>query len=496
MFRSTTFLYAVVLVAFSIFGCKKEAPNATKKPDADLSGVVTSGPNAKYERVENQPFLPRNIVAPESKKKTALIYYVADTPEPYFQAALSHEIRSLREACASRHENINWVAYVNSHYVVKKQFMKCNAGKFSIEDMKIEKLDEVASAIKDPDFDTQLKNTKDPRTALFSAEGAIKHPASLNKQYGDNPFVHPEVFRLLMSHAMTTVFPSKDFVFALNPKGHGSENFALTGLTQEQLEGKVKIQRDKITGLGLMKVLAIKYGEAGRDIDVGLEREIQKLGLGQLSRRPAETFAWTRTLQALGAGGDGLGAGGDGLGAGGDGLGAGGDGLGAGGDGLGAGGDGLGAGGDGLGAGGDGLGAGGDGLGIGGDGLGINGDGLGADNYFGIDIDTYFKVLGAVGRTVSSASAESKVEMSIIMMDSCSSNVRRSIIDILRMMPIMRYLGVIYSPAAALNYRSIDWNNWMYDWVSKSMTSAQIQQHFYRETPKIVNFKAKEQPKP
>ena len=267
---------------------------------------------------------------------------------------------------------------------------------------------------------------------------------------------------------MTTVFPSKDFVFALNPKGHGSENFALTGLTQEQLEGKVKIQRDKITGLGLMKVLAIKYGEAGRDIDVGLEREIQKLGLGQLSRRPAETFAWNRTLQALGAGGDGLGAGGDGLGAGGDGLGAGGDGLGAGGDGL----------------------------GIGGDGLGINGDGLGADNYFGIDIDTYFKVLGAVGRTVSSASAESKVEMSIIMMDSCSSNVRRSIIDILRMMPIMRYLGVIYSPAAALNYRSIDWNNWMYDWVSKSMTSAQIQQHFYRETPKIVNFKAKEQPKP
>ena len=465
-------LIQVVLLIVAVSGCKLGGGGSSndEKKQNDLTGIGPGSASGKYEIVKNMPFIPRNLVATESKKKTALIYYVADTKEPYFQAAIAHEIRSLREACASRSEHINWVAFVNSHYLARKQYIKCAGGKISMVDMKIDKLDEIVDAIKDPQFDTKLKSAVDSRTALFAPESAVEHPSNLNKHYADNPFVHPEVFHRIMLYAMTEVFPSTDFVYAINTKGHGSENFALTGLTEEQLTEKTKKQSEKIAKLGLSNVMAIKYGEAGLGNNLALSRELQKMGFGQLRKGPDGLAAWQRALASLGAGADGLGGTAEGLGGTAEGLGGTAEGLGGTAEGLGAGADGL---------------------GIGGDGLGFSNDGLGANNHFGISNDSYFKVLGLVGRTVSKPGRTHHAEYSIIMMDSCSTDLRRSVLETMRMMPIMRYLGIIYSPAAALNYRSIDWNSWMYDWASKPMSSAEIQQHFYKESPKITNFKPK-----
>jgi hypothetical protein len=492
MKKSLAFL--LVVAAFAASACKKDGGSDSAKSQGELQGLNGTR-SSKFVRVPNEPFFVRNeFTASAAKKKTAIIYYAADTAEPYFQAAVSHEIRSLREACASKNELVNWVAFVNSHWLVKKQYMQCVSGKFSVVDMKIDKLEEIVAAIKDPSFDTQLKDKEDPRTALFSAESAVAHGKELNVQYESVPFAHPEVFRLVTEHAMTQVFPARDFVYIVNPKGHGSREFAITGLTQEQLTEKSAKQTARIKELGLDKILAMKLGNAGYSIDVELNRQIHKLGLAQLrATRPKALASWARALgvsgDGLGGNGDGLGGNGDGLGGNGDGLGGNGDGLGGNGDGLGGNGDGLGVGGDGLGVSGDGLGVGGDGLGIGGDGLGIGGDGLGVTNHFGIDHKTYFKMLGMAVNKASGDTEESKAYLSFVFMDSCASDMRENVQRTLLMQPIMRHLGLIYSPAANLNYRSIDWNNVIHDWVVGKMDSPAIQQHFAKGTLEVINFK-------
>ncbi len=458
-------------------GCKPEKKEEKESEPLGVSDTTADG--KKIKLIDNAP-LVRESLPETNKRKTALIFYFADTAEPYMQGAVAHEIRSLLEACSNKH--VNWVAFVNSHYR-NKSYLKCVEGKFSKEKYAIENLDEKIKAISDEKFDPTLKDTADPRKKLFDADLALAHPASLNKAYETQPFIHPEIMKTIMTFAMTKIFSAKEYSYFVTIKGHGGSKFALTGLTEAQLEKKVKDQSKILSQMKFDIVSNLKEGEVGLNVTQAQDILLGKLWLGQLRPRgkpqhsyvaaPAPTGSpASKTLNAdipgLNADIPGLNADIPGLNADIPGLNA-----------------------DIVGLNADIVGLNADIVGLNADivGLGVDSPGLGADNHFGMTTKLYFASLGTALKAATVG--EYKAELSFLNMESCESRVRGTIGDTTPLLDLVRYLRPAfkagYSAEGSLWYRSYDWNNIYFHWLEKP-TAPNMQKMLIDLSTKVKNF--------
>jgi hypothetical protein len=465
------------------YGCK---PDQKEEKESTPLGISDTVDGKKVKLIDNAP-LVREMLPETNKRKTALIFYIADTAEPYMQGAVAHEIRALLEACTDTH--VNWVAFVNSHYK-NKTYLKCVEGKFSKETYAIEDLDEKIKVIGDESFDPSLKDKNDARTKLFDAELALAHPASLNKAYQTQPFIHPEIMKTIMTYAMTQIFSAKDYSYFVTIKGHGGSKFALTGLTEAQLEKKVKDQSKILSQKNFDIVSNLKEGEVGLNVTSAQDILLGKLWLGQLRPRgkPQHEFKTAFDKKTAGAK-DGLNADIEGLNADIPGLNADIPGLNADIPGLNADITGLNADITGLNADIPGLNA--DIPGLNADivGLGVDSPGLGADNHFGMTTKLYFASLGKALRAASVG--EHKAELSFLNMESCESRVRGKIGDTTPLLELVMYLRPAfkagYSAEGSLWYRSYDWNNIYYSWL-ENPTAPNMQKMLIQLSTKVKNF--------
>jgi hypothetical protein len=177
----------------------------------------------------------------ELSRKPVVIYYAVDGEEPFMQAAVDYSVRSLREACAGA---VNWIAFLNSHYVYNSEkYLKCVDGKYS--EMKL-------NGYFDKVIDVVAKADNDPSKA--SANGLnydLKHDKKFNKFFDKKsrddkkveryPLAHPEVFALALKKTRAIFAPS-EHVYFLHVYSHGAEEFVLTGLTEAQLNTKTERQ--------------------------------------------------------------------------------------------------------------------------------------------------------------------------------------------------------------------------------------------------------------
>ena len=179
----------------------------------------------------------------ELSRKPVVIYYAVDGEEPFMQAAVDYSVRSLRESCAA---NVNWIAFLNSHYVYNdEKYLKCVDGKYS--EVKL-------NGYFDKVLDVVAKESNDPSKAKENGLNYdLKHDKKFNKFFSKHaredkkveryPLAHPEVFALALQKTRTVFAPS-DHVYFLHIYSHGAEEFVLTGLTESQLDTKTKRQND------------------------------------------------------------------------------------------------------------------------------------------------------------------------------------------------------------------------------------------------------------
>jgi len=475
----TASFFAILVLFIVSYGCKPETKNEKESEPLGAGPGGTSGKRVKL--VANAP-LVRETLAADNKRKTALIFYIADTAEPYMQGSVAHEIRALIESCVSEH--VNWVAFVNSHYK-NKTYLKCVGGKFSREKYAVENLDEKIKAIGDETFDPTLKNTSDARTKLFDPALALSHSSSLNKAYEHQPFIHPEIMKSILTYAMTKIFSAKDFSYFVTIKGHGSSKFTLTGLTDEQLEKKVKDQSKALSKMKFDIVSDLKDGEVGLNVTKEQDILLGKLWLGQLRPRgkPQHTFLANKTIEGPASIKTTLNADIEGLNADIPGLNADIPGLNADIPGLNADIIGLNADIPGLNA---------DIIGLNADivGLGVDAPGLGAENHFGMTTELYFASLGSALR--SATVGEHKAELAFLNMESCESRVRGEFGDLSPMLNLIRYLRPAfkagYSAEGSLWYRSYDWNNMYFYWLENGPTAPNFQKMMIELSSRIKNF--------
>src|SRR5690606_28408816 len=88
------------------------------------------------------------------EKEPVLIYYAVDSEEPFMQTAVDYELRGLREICVEENRNVNWVAFLNSHYVHNnKKYLVCKNGKLRHRTLSAE-IEQIVKTVSDPDFDS------------------------------------------------------------------------------------------------------------------------------------------------------------------------------------------------------------------------------------------------------------------------------------------------------------------------------------------------------
>ncbi len=441
-------------------GCKRSDRNTGEDGDSELNGL-TDSKGRKPKIVTTEPLIAGPRLDEKETRKVALIFYFADTLEPYMQGAVGHELRALGEACASRNDKINWVAFVNTLYVADvKYYLKCVGGKLTKETYAIPDLDKKAGAIAAADFDPTLKSVGDSRVALFDKALALKHPKDLNENYKAQPFVHPEIMKTIMTYAMTEIFSAKDYTYFVTLKGHGSAKFALTGLTTDQLAKKVTHQVELMTKAKNDVTEDLKSAKSILNFSKELDTKLGKIWLGQL--RPRSKLQFDR-LAALNVENPGLNVENPGLN--------------------------VEVGG--LNVENPGLNVENPGLSVNDPGLNLEEAGLGADNHFGMALDTY---MGALRTSLENAKELSGVtpKLAFLNVESCESRLRGEIGDttsILSTAAIRRYASVINFAEGSLWYRSYDWNNILYEWLAKGGTPASLQSALYDVGRKVINFK-------
>jgi hypothetical protein len=232
-------MIAMTLVAGLMSSCRPAAESGS-----GLTGLETDEHfKAEDWKTETGDIETQSELGDAMSRKPVVVYYAVDGEEPFMQAAADYSVRALRESCAA---NVNWIAFLNSHYVYNNEtYLKCVDGKYS--EVKL-------NGYFDKVIDVVSNESNDPTKA--SGNGLkydLGHDKKFNKFFGKKarddkkveryPLAHPEVFALALQKTRAVFAPS-EHVYFLHVYSHGAEEFVLTGLTEAQLETKTKRQND------------------------------------------------------------------------------------------------------------------------------------------------------------------------------------------------------------------------------------------------------------
>lgn len=232
-------IVAMLLAAGLMSSCRPGAESGSS-----LNGIETEEHfNAEDWSTSTGQIEKQEALGSELSRKPVVVYYAVDGEEPFMQAAVDYSVRSLREACKG---TVNWIAFLNSHYVYNKEkYLKCVNGKYS--EVKL-------AGYFDKVLDIVSKADTDPSEAKANGLNyGLKHDKKFNeffskiarddKKVERYPLAHPEVFALALQKTRAIFAPS-EHVFFLHIYSHGAEEFVLTGLTEKQLNTKTSRQND------------------------------------------------------------------------------------------------------------------------------------------------------------------------------------------------------------------------------------------------------------
>lgn len=233
-------LIASLLTAFSQFAHANlyRCEDATSEPKK-----VTEAPKEVLTTFA-KPYLFNdvgNVLNTQIKKlKPFLVYYVVDSAEPFMQYSVKFELAQLRRSCEND-SNVNFIAFLNSMYVEKNEFVLCKNQKF--ERLNFDNF---------PQIDTSLKIKRkhiieDDHTTgeLGPMSYLVQYEHHINKVFGEFPFAHPDFVYDLFALAIEdeNLFPSKEYIPFINLKSHGSRMNILSGLQPCQLKAKTETQK-------------------------------------------------------------------------------------------------------------------------------------------------------------------------------------------------------------------------------------------------------------
>ena len=509
----------ILLLGVSLaVGACGQSPQSTQGDSSQVAGLNEEF--GSYDQTSTNAFILQSkdggksmLESRANASQTALIYYVVDTEEPFYQATVDYEVRSLRSVCDASHPNTNWIAFLNSWIVYNSNlYLTCVNGVLSQAHLSSDLTDLIT------------KISADSYDNAHPTEGlkiALTHKPELNKLFKSYPLAHPEVLWHLLDFATTQVFPVDQYALTMTLKSHGSNELMLAGLTVDQKQEKIDRQKTVLStylqklqsaaqqsnadidlrnrvsceaagglwqstacfcpsskqyinqyfgtcdkqpgyaGLGTVNLNEIGFDELGLGpVGTSVTDLQQKLGMTSLAPyQTPVTNTSTAGLGGNGLGGNGLGGnglGGNGLG----GNGLGGNGLGGNGlGGNGLGGNGLG----GNGLGGNGLG----GNGLGGNGLGGNGlggNGLGFDDVgsqgFGLNTSSHFGTPDSAMLTVLSALKDKGATVDFLIFEACSTDFADKPAEQSTIAGLGNIAGY-YSAKGSMWYRSVDWQTFL-----------------------------------
>ncbi len=474
----------------------------------ELPGHQTKGISdmpADRDAATNRAEIHKNLDASYDSRDAAFVFYVVDTNEPKMQGALAHEVRALKEACSSRHKKVNWVLYANSHYAVQKKYMRCVAGKFEVLALNLPELEAKIAHYSKVDFDNSLASLSAEQKKLFHPDLKVQHRSEYNVGYAKTPLAHPEALRTLLKHAYNDVFPIQRYVHYVVTKSHGGPGFAVAGLTPEQEFKKNQDQEALLVKAGALQLFRdkIKYGHAGFAVSNELDRKLTEMRLGQIKARRASRLAIKdaikKNIAAFNRDGalnvddgylnaddnylnvdDGYLNVDDGFLNVDDGFLNADDGF-------------LNAAetSDGLNAS---DGDSGDGLGAINDFLGTYSDTLGIEATYGMTIDNYADAFRLAGTEASQKAGQSLV-IGFLLIEACETSLfqmDRKSPEYLRIANALTKRGggvmAMYSANGLLQYRNVDWNNLMLDWLAVGGKTSNMQQRLILEAGRITGL--------
>lgn len=234
-----TLLILLTLLSSSAFANLYQCKDGDSTPEL----LGRSAP-ASYSK--NAPKVFSKILSQEMmevNRRPYLVYYVVDSPEPYMKLTVKFEIATLRKACEA-HDSVNFVAFLNSLYTEKNQFIFCKNGKYK-----------TAKFSDYPALDTSLKLKREHIQSGDHTSGElepmdylVKYESHINESFGKFPLAHPDflhdLFEFSMSHE--DLFPAASFIPFLNLKSHGSKDNVLSGLLDCQVKAKTISQEEAL----------------------------------------------------------------------------------------------------------------------------------------------------------------------------------------------------------------------------------------------------------
>ncbi len=168
-------------------------------------------------------------------KTPFLIYYAVDSSEAFMQYSVRFEIGKLQESC-TKSPNVNFVAFLNSLYVDKNQFIYCKNSILRYRD--ISNYPALNDSLKSKrKFISIGDHTEDDLGPLTYR---VRYFVHSNESFGRYPLSHPDFLYDLISFAITEeeLFPSDKYIPFLNLKSHGSDNRVLAGMHECQEKAK------------------------------------------------------------------------------------------------------------------------------------------------------------------------------------------------------------------------------------------------------------------
>jgi hypothetical protein len=235
----TLFLASLMALSSASFASLYECKDGDAEP-------VFKGSSAPVSYAKTSAKLFTDVLAPQiqgANRKPYLIYYVVDSPEPYMQFTVKFEIATLRKACENS-LTVNFVAFINSLYVEKNEFVACKNGEYN--NFKFSDYPALNKSLKlKTDF---IKNGDHTDGELGPMDYLVQYESHINKAFGEFPLAHPDFLHDLLAFSMEheNLFPSVTYMPFLNMKSHGSKENVLSGLLECQVKAKKMAQEDAL----------------------------------------------------------------------------------------------------------------------------------------------------------------------------------------------------------------------------------------------------------
>lgn len=249
---------------------------ADAKPDMIEGQEKLIDVTIKNPSMVDYAFDPRNNV---DTKTPFLMFYAIDSAEPFMEYTIKYEMAEMKRSCRNS-KNVNFVAFLNSDYVNKNEFVICKNQKFQrINFSSYPALDELLKKKR------EFIRTGDHFTANKGMmRYLVRYHKNNNEAFGQFPLAHPDFLYDLQMLITTNaeLFPSDKYHQFLNLKSHGNKKNVLSGLHPCQTMGKTASQMNLIEKL--LSPEEIKLLEEA-SYDEKLEEVIpvlNKLGLGNL----------------------------------------------------------------------------------------------------------------------------------------------------------------------------------------------------------------------